>query len=265
MLFRQLCDPETSTYTYVLADERTGEAILIDSVREQFDRDCQLLGELNLKLLYTLETHVHADHITASGLFRDSYGSLVLASEASGVANADRLLREGDLVEFGSHVVVARATPGHTVGCMTFVCHEEGMAFTGDALLIRGCGRTDFQQGDPKVLYRSVHQRIFTLPEDTLLYPGHDYRGRTVSTIAEERRFNPRLGLDKNEADFASIMDELNLAYPKRIDEAVPANLESGLKRLGPTAVEDESAAPVAQVMEALGRQDSMHWDGGGI
>ncbi len=263
MLFRQLFDPETSTYTYLLGDETSREAVIIDSVREQLERDTTLLRELDLKLVCALETHVHADHVTASGRLREATGAKIALSAEAGVGNADRGLRDGDKITFGAHTLEARATPGHTSGCMTFVCHEEGCAFTGDALLIRGCGRTDFQQGNAHTLYDSVQRKILSLPGDTKLYPGHDYKGRTVSTVDEERRFNARLGTDKSEADFVAIMAGLDLAYPKRIDEAVPANLESGLVE---TAVPDPAAGSVAGVMEALGRQDAAElFQGAGI
>jgi len=260
MIFRQLFDPETSTYTYLLADEKTREALLIDTVREQFDRDAMLIRELDLKLLYTLETHVHADHVTASGRFREELGSKIAVAAAGGVHNADRELRDGDQIRFGAHELEARATPGHTDGCMTFVLDDGRMAFTGDALLIRGCGRTDFQQGDPKILFRSVREKILSLPDDTLLYPGHDYKGRMVTTVAEEKMHNARLGAGKSETDFVGIMNGLHLAYPKRIDEAVPANLECGL-----VAAEEKLEAPVARVMDELGRQDAELWQGMGI
>lgn len=262
MIFRQLFDPETSTYTYLLADGGSREAVLIDPVREQFERDETVIRELGLTLLFTLETHVHADHITSSGRFRNELGSKIAIAAAAEVKNADVALRDGDALRFGTERLEARATPGHTSGCMTFVATGHGMAFTGDALLIRGCGRTDFQQGDPETLYRSVHEKILSLPDDTALYPGHDYKGRTVSTVAEEKHFNARLGAGKSAADFAAIMNDLNLAYPKRIDEAVPANLESGLR---PVAVSD-TAPSVAGVMEELGRQDAAElWQGAGI
>ncbi|MHC4137760.1 MAG: MBL fold metallo-hydrolase, partial [Planctomycetota bacterium] len=224
---------------------------------------------LELSLRYTLETHVHADHITASGRFRESLGSEVVVGAASGVANADVALREGDRVRFGAHVLEARLTPGHTDGCVTYVCREADMAFTGDALLIRGCGRIDFQQGDASTLFGSIREKIFSLPDATRLYPGHDYRGRMLTTVAEEKRFNPRLGLDRSEAEFVAIMKELKLALPKKIDIAVPANLESGLgapRETGPQA--DDRAAradSVAGVMESLGRQDAETWMGMGI
>ena len=256
MIFRQLLDPETSTYTYLLGDERNREAVLIDSVREQFERDRTLIRELSLKLLYTLETHVHADHVTASGLFREALDVKIAVAASAGVQNADLELGDGDQIRFGSHVLEVRATPGHTAGCVTYVLDGGEAAFTGDALLIRGCGRTDFQQGDPSQLFHSVRERILQLPDSTPLYPGHDYKGRLVTTVAEEKAYNQRLGLDKTEADFVAIMQGLKLSYPKRIDEAVPANLESGLG--APKAV--STGPSVAGVMEERGRQDADAW-----
>ena len=254
MLFRQLFDPETSTYSYLLGDEETGEAVLIDSVLEQLERDLQLIRELGLALRFAVETHVHADHVTASGRLREALGARVAVGAESGVENADLLLAHGDRLEFGGVALEARSTPGHTDGCTTYVCEAAGMAFTGDALLVRGCGRTDFQQGDPHSLYRSIQAQVFSLPGETLLYPGHDYRGRTVTTVAEERRFNPRLRDGTSEAAFAEIMNGLELAYPSRIDVAVPANLHSGLE---PPTDPAGDAAPVAAVMQQLGRQDA--------
>jgi glyoxylase-like metal-dependent hydrolase (beta-lactamase superfamily II) len=237
MLFRQLFDPETSTYTYLLADEDSRDAVLIDSVREQVARDMELIEQLGLRLGAALETHVHADHVTGAGLLRERLGCRIVVGGCSGVHTADRLASQGEQVTFGGHALEVRETPGHTDGCVSFVCHEQGMAFTGDALLIRGCGRTDFQQGDARTLYDSVRNQILTLPEDTLLYPGHDYKGRMLTTVAEEKRWNPRLGEEQDVEDFVAIMDELDLAYPKRIDEAVPANMASGV-------TEPESAEP---------------------
>jgi sulfur dioxygenase len=261
MIFRQLFDPETSSYSYLLGDERTREAVLIDSVAGQLERDLALVRELELRLVYALETHVHADHVTAAGRLREAVGARVAVSEKSGVRNADQLLRDGEWIAFGAHRLEARATPGHTGGCMTFVA--DGMAFTGDALLIRGCGRTDFQEGDAKMLYHSVRTRILSLPEGTALYPAHDYRGRTLTTVAEELRFNPRLGTSKSEAAFVELMSELRLAYPKNMDEAVPANLYSGFGPGAPPSPHASSA--VADVMQELGRQDAENWQGMGI
>ena len=229
MIFRQLLDPETSTYTYLLADEDTREALLIDTVYEQSERDATILRELNFSLLYTVETHVHADHVTASGKFRDEWNSRIVVGAKTGVTNADRELGDRDTLEFGRYRLEARLTPGHTNGCVTYVCDDLGAAFTGDALLIRGSGRTDFQEGSAALLFHSVREQIFSLPDETLLYPGHDYKGRTVTTVAEEKRFNPRLGMEKSEAQFIEIMRALKLAYPKRIALAVPANLASGI------------------------------------
>jgi len=248
MLFRQLLDPETSTYTYLLADEKTREAVLIDPVREQVDRDSQLLEELGLELAYALETHVHADHVTGGGLLRKRLGCRLVVGDQTGVLTADISLGDGDALRFGSQSLEVRSTPGHTNGCVTYVHHEQGMAFTGDALLIRGCGRTDFQQGDPAALYQSVREKIFVLPDATRLYPGHDYKGRTLTTVVEEKRFNPRLGDPKSLEQFVDIMARLHLAQPQRIDEAVPANMASGVtepEATRPSTDEADRWAPV--------------------
>lgn len=242
MIFRQLYDPDSSTYSYLLADERTRDAVLIDPVREQLERDVGLARELGVTLRYTLETHVHADHVTAGALLRQRVGSRCVVSARAGVTNADVLVDHGDAVTFGHHALEVRATPGHTSGCVTYVLGDLSRAFTGDALLIRGCGRTDFQQGDARTLYRSVHDQIFSLPDDTLLYPGHDYKGRTVTSVREEKLWNPRLGGGRDEAAFVAIMAGLALAPPKKLDVAVPANLRSGLhdgETCEPARIED--------------------------
>ena len=226
LIFRQLFDPQSSTYTYLLAD--SGEAVLIDPVFEQVRRDAALIAELGLKLRWTLETHVHADHVTGAWLLRRRLGRAIALGAASGAEDADRLLADGESVEFGRRRLEVRTTPGHTSGCVTYVLDDESKAFTGDCLLIRGTGRTDFQQGDPRVMYRSVRARIFSLPERCLLYPAHDYRGLTATSVGEEKRFNPRLGGDIGEADFAGHMNNLRLPHPKQIDVAVPANLKCG-------------------------------------
>jgi sulfur dioxygenase len=228
LIFRQLFDPPSSTYTYLLGDGDSREAVLIDTVFEQARRDAALLGELDLRLRCTLETHVHADHVTAAWILKQQFDSRIVVAEGSGAQGADRYLMQGDKVEFGARHLEVRATPGHTIGCVTYVLDDESMAFTGDCLLIRGSGRTDFQEGDAHALYRSVHTRILTLPPDCLLYPAHDYRGLTVTSVAEERRFNPRLGGAIGEADFAGYMENLHLPHPKQIDVAVPANLKVG-------------------------------------
>ncbi|MEO8059645.1 MAG: MBL fold metallo-hydrolase [Burkholderiales bacterium] len=239
MIFRQLFDPTSSTYTYLLGDG--GEAVLIDPVFEKAPRDMALLRELGLRLLAALDTHVHADHVTGAWLLKQRCGSRILLSEAAQAANTDQALRHGDRVAFGSRHLEVRATPGHTNGCLTYVLDDHSMAFTGDGLLIRGCGRTDFQQGSPERLYRSVHEQILSLPPTCLLYPGHDYKGLTVTSVAEEKRYNPRLGGDVNAADFAGYMNNLGLPHPKLMDMAVPANLRCGRPE-GTTALLAEPA-----------------------
>ncbi|ALT79700.1 MBL fold metallo-hydrolase [Paucibacter sp. KCTC 42545] len=228
MIFRQLFDPTSSTYTYVLGDSISGEALIIDPVFENERRDIALLRELGLRLVASLDTHVHADHVTGAWLLKQACGSQILLAEQAGAANVDRALRHGDRVMFGQRFVEVRATPGHTSGCLSYVLDDQSKAFTGDSLLIRGCGRTDFQQGSPSQLYRSVREQLLSLPASCLLYPGHDYRGLTVTSVEEERRFNPRLGGDINEADFAGYMNHLGLPHPKLMDIAVPANLRCG-------------------------------------
>ncbi|XP_053669474.1 persulfide dioxygenase ETHE1, mitochondrial [Anopheles marshallii] len=225
--FRQLFDEQSHTYSYLLADITTKEAILIDPVLEQAKRDAQLIKELGFTLKYALNTHMHADHITGTGYLKQLLpGTVSVISQNSG-AKADKHLVDDETVQFGRHVLKAMCTPGHTNGCMTFVVQEQGIAFTGDTLLIRGCGRTDFQEGDSRNLYRSVHERIFTLPENFRLFPAHDYKGNMETTVAEEKRYNPRL--TKDVEAFVELMNNLNLPYPKMIDKAVPANRECGL------------------------------------
>jgi sulfur dioxygenase len=228
LIFRQLFDPHSSTYSYLLGDARSRETVLIDPVFEQARRDAALIQELGLKLVVTLETHVHADHVTGAWLLKRQLGSGIALSANSGATGADRYLAHGDRVNFGNRYVETRATPGHTQGCVTYVLDDESMAFTGDCLLIRGSGRTDFQQGDPRAMFRSVKSQILCLPPGCLLYPAHDYTGRTVTSVAEERRFNPRLGGEIGEADFVGYMNNLGLPHPKLIDIAVPANLHCG-------------------------------------
>ena len=231
MLLKQLFDHDTWTYTYLLADPQSREAIIIDPVVEQVDRDLQLIAELELELIYTLDTHVHADHVTGSGELRRRTGTLSGVSAVAEVGCVDRKLVHGDVLPFGCYALEVRSTPGHTEGCLTFVveAHGQTLAFTGDALFIRGCGRTDFQQGDAATLYRSVHEQIYSLPANTIVYPGHDYRGHSASTVAEEMAHNPRLKSDIDESAFVEIMNGLDLAHPKRIHEALPANMACGL------------------------------------
>ncbi|XP_039026771.1 persulfide dioxygenase ETHE1 homolog, mitochondrial-like [Hibiscus syriacus] len=242
LLFRQLFEKDSSTYTYLLADFSHPDkpALLIDPVDKTVDRDLSLVRELGLKLIYAMNTHVHADHITGTGLIKGKVpGVKSVISKASG-SKADVFVEPGDKISFGNLFLEVRATPGHTAGCVTYVTGDgpdqphPRMAFTGDALLIRGCGRTDFQGGSSEQLYKSVHSQIFTLPNESLLYPAHDYKGFTVTTVGEEMLYNPRLTKDKE--TFRSIMQNLNLAYPKMIDVAVPANMVCGLQDLEPKA-----------------------------
>jgi len=245
LVFRQLFDPTSSTYTYLLGDSQSGEAVIIDPVFENVRRDTALLRELDLRLVATLDTHVHADHVTGAWLLKQACGSQIMLAEASDAANADRLLKHGDRVSFGKRHLEVRATPGHTRGCLTYVLDDHSMAFTGDSLLIRGCGRTDFQQGSPSLLYRSVQEQILSLPPECLLYPGHDYRGLTVTSVAEERRFNPRLGGGVNTTDFEGYMNNLGLPHPKLMDIAVPANLRCGRPEGSATAPPEPTWAPL--------------------
>jgi len=228
MIFRQLFDPQSSTYTYLLADAATRGAILIDPVFEQARRDAALVEELGLKLAWTLETHVHADHITGAWLLREKLGSRIAVSRAGGAEGADRQLENDEWIELGKRKIQARATPGHTAGCMTYVLDDRSMAFTGDALLIRGCGRTDFQQGNARTLFRSVREQIFSLPDECIVYPGHDYRGLTMTSVGEEKLYNPRLAESIGEGDFVGYMEHLGLAHPKQMAIAVPVNLKCG-------------------------------------
>ncbi|MBL8674843.1 MAG: MBL fold metallo-hydrolase [Rhodospirillales bacterium] len=228
LVFRQLFDPQSSTYTYLLGDGDTRQAVIVDPVFEQARRDAALVEELGLKVVAIVETHVHADHVTGAWLLRRRLGGAIALAAASGAEGADRYLAHGDRIGFGRRFLEVRATPGHTAGCLTYVLDDHSMAFTGDCLLIRGNGRTDFQQGDAPTLFRSVHDRILTLPADCLLYPAHDYKGLTVTSVREESRFNPRLGAGVEVADFAGHMANLNLPHPKKLDVAVPANMRCG-------------------------------------
>ena len=257
MIFRQLFDPQSSTYTYLLADPGTREAVLIDPVFEQARRDAALIDELGLKLLWTLETHVHADHVTAAWLLRKKLGSRIALSRASGAEGADRLLEAGDRVEFGKRSLEARPTPGHTSGCTSYVLDDRSMVFTGDALLIRGCGRTDFQQGDARTLYRSVREQVFSLPERCLIYPGHDYRGLTVTSVGEEKLYNPRLAESIGEGDFVGYMTHLGLPHPKQMDVAVPANMKCGQPAQMTTA--DPDWAPLTYTFAGIWEVQP-HW-----
>ena len=226
MLFRQLFDSESSTYSYLLADLALKEAILIDPVLEQVERDSKLLQELGLSLRYCLETHIHADHITGTGKLRQLTGCCSVVPEYAHAPCANHHIRDQETLELGEIEIKAIATPGHTDSHMAYLINETRI-LTGDALFIRGCGRTDFQSGDAGTLYDSVTKKLFTLPDATLVYPGHDYRGHTVSTIGEEKRLNPRfLGRDRN--NFIQLMNNLHLPNPQKMMEAVPANEHCG-------------------------------------
>lgn len=225
MIFRQLFDPTSCTYTYLLAEGVKGKAVIVDPVREQAQRDLALIAELGLQLEWILETHVHADHITGAMALKNTTGARSAVNAQCGATGFDRLLNDGDTVQFGAESLLVIATPGHTPGSSCFLWHDR--LLTGDTLLIGGCGRTDFQQGDAGALYDSITRRLFTLPDDTLVYPGHDYHRRRVSTIAEERETNPRLAGVSRER-FIEIMANLDLPMPARMAEAVPANLRGG-------------------------------------
>ena len=236
MMLRQLFDRSSCTYTYLLADG--SEALLIDPVFEHARRDAALIRELGLTLRWTLETHIHADHVTGAWLLKQWTGCQMAAGSGCGSTAFDRLLAAGETVAFGGRHLTVRPTPGHTAGCVTYVLDDETAAFTGDALLVRGAGRTDFQGGDARTLYRSVTGQILTLPDACRLYPAHDYGGRTVTSVAEEKDHNPRLGGSRSEDDFAGYMDALGLAHPGKIDIAVPGNLQAGQPD-DPTAAEE--------------------------
>ena len=226
MIFRQLFEPLSSTYTYLFGCEDTGQAILVDPVVPTMDRDLALIAELGLSLKMTVDTHVHADHITSALQLRDKTGCQIAFPAVDNLPCADIHVEEGVPVGLGSIVLDPLFTPGHTDDHFAFL--TDGRLLTGDCLLIDGCGRTDFQNGSAATLYQTITQKLFTLPQDTLVYPGHDYNGRHVSTIAQEKERNPRVGNGKSEADFVEIMNNLDLAYPKFIDYAVPGNLLCG-------------------------------------
>lgn len=226
MLFRQLFDRETSTYTYLIADPQTGAAAIVDSVLEQVNRDLQLLKELDLNLRYCLETHIHADHITGTAKLREATGCLGIVPQGAEVACADRYLQDGAGLKLDDLSIMAIATPGHTDSHAAYLINDTHL-LTGDALLIRGCGRTDFQGGDAGALYDSVTGKLFNLSTDTLVYPAHDYHGFTVSTIGEEQQYNPRFH-GHSRSDFIDLMANLNLPQPAKIMEAVPANEHCG-------------------------------------
>lgn len=227
MIFRQLFEPLSSTYTYLLGCEETGLAVLIDPVIVAAERDLAEIRRLELTLAYTLETHIHADHITAALELKKKAGSKIAVPAHERLACADLGIEEGKPFQVGGITLQPLHTPGHTDGHFAYLFGDR--VFTGDALLIEGCGRTDFQNGDADALYKSVREKLFSLPDDVLVYPAHDYKDRHVSSIAQEKQRNPRLGKQRTLEEFRNIMANLNLPYPKFIDYAVPGNKLCGV------------------------------------
>ncbi len=253
LLFRQLLDADTGTFTYLLAEVASRAGVLIDSVFEQHGRDLSLIRELGIDLVASIDTHAHADHVTGSWLMRQATGCAIGLAAVVGAEHVSLPLRHGDQIAFGARHLVVRSTPGHTNGCLTFVLDDQSMAFTGDALLVRGCGRCDFQQGDAATLWSSITEQIYPLPEACQLYPGHDYTGRGVTSVAEERAFNPRFGGAATERDFVGYMQNMKLPHPHRIAEALPGNMRSGK----PRGDQDASAwAPVQRSYAGLPELD---------
>ncbi len=225
ILFHQFFDQTSSTLTYLLADPLSGDAVIIDSVKEHLGAYLTFLQEQELQLAWVLETHVHADHVTGAAGLREMNGTRSAVSAVGGVLCVDCQLIDGDTIVFGSEVIRVIPTPGHTPGCVTY--HWRDRLFTGDSLMIAGCGRTDFQGGDAGQLYDSITKRLFSLPDETLVYPGHDYKGARVSCIGQEKDSNPRLA-GRSRQEFIELMSRLDLAPPKLIGEALPANLRCG-------------------------------------
>jgi len=233
VLFQQLFDQASGTYTYLLGDAAARKAVLIDCVYEQHERDLSLIRELEVELLACIETHCHADHVTGAWLLRHALAdqgirTQIIASAHSGITGTDRQVRDSETITFGNRALTVIETPGHTNGCISLLLDDQSMVFTGDSLLIRGCGRTDFQQGSARTLYHSIKEKLFAWPANCVVYPGHDYAGRTASTIGEEQRLNPRIGGEANETDFVGYLDNMRLPHPKQLDVAVPANLQAG-------------------------------------
>lgn len=226
-IFRQLLDYESFTFSYIIGCMKTRECIIVDPVNTMVQRDLNLMKELNLKLKYAVNTHVHADHITGSGLIKKSQQDVKSVISKNSQATADIYVDDKDVLKVGEMEFECLFTPGHTNGCITIINHHDSFALTGDALLIRGCGRTDFQEGSSGKLYSSVKSKILSLPSHYKLYPAHDYKGMFMTTVEEENLYNPRFS--KSLEDFTTLMNNLNLAPPKKINEAVPMNLKCGL------------------------------------
>lgn len=226
MLFRQLFERESSTYTYLLAARPGAEALLIDPVKQELPKYLQLIKELGVKLVYAIDTHVHADHVTALGDLRDQSECVTIMGKQTKAECVSRTVTDGETIQIDGLKLRAMYTPGHTDDSYSFVMDDR--VFTGDTLLIRGTGRTDFQNGDARAQYDSLFHRLLELPEETLVYPAHDYKGWTVSTIGEEKAHNPRLQVDSVD-EYVAVMNALELADPKMMDVAVPANLACGV------------------------------------
>ncbi len=253
MIFRQLFDSASGTYTYLLASRHGGEALIIDPVLEKVDRYLQLVRELDLKLVKAVDTHLHADHITGLGALRDRTHCITVMGEQTSADVVSMRVAEGDRVEIEGITLDVLYTPGHTDNSYSFLL--EGWVFTGDTLLIRGTGRTDFQNGDPRAQYDSIFNKLLRLPDETLVYPAHDYKGDTVSTIGEEKRFNPRL-MVKSVDEYVDLMNSLNLPNPKMMDVALPANMHIGLPR--EEIARKGWAIPAKEAVALAGRADVM-------
>jgi glyoxylase-like metal-dependent hydrolase (beta-lactamase superfamily II) len=230
MIFRQLFEPKTCTYTYLLGCPETGQAALVDTVIGTVERDLEVVNDLGLKLAYSIETHVHADHLTGARKLQALSGSQIAGPAMDNIPCYDLGIEEGKPVKIGSVELIPLHTPGHTATHHSYVIRDatHTMVFTGDSLLIGACGRTDFQHGSSETLYQSITEKLFTLPDDTLVYPGHDYNGHFVSTIRQERTYNPRLGDERTLDDFIEIMKNLNLPKPTFMEFAVPGNMTCG-------------------------------------
>jgi len=231
MIFRQMIEPDSSTYTYLLHCPDTGKTALVDPVLDTVERDLSVLSEMGLELDFTLDTHIHADHLTGAKRLKELTGSQIVGPAVDQLPCTDIGVREGELFRLGNIEIHPLFTPGHTDHHHAYLIDNgtHKMLFSGDALLIEACGRTDFQSGDAATLYRSIHDKFFTLPDETLVYPCHDYEGRFVTTIAQEKIRNPRLGNNKSMQEFIEIMDNMELPYPRKIDFAVPGNEQCGV------------------------------------